>query len=86
MKSERHTHVTHEDKFVKAVNKSTGEVKYTFKASHMAKELGCSHVLVIKALRGDIQTAKGWRVQYLPRTSSEFENAKNTIKVGPTRG
>ena len=36
-----------------------------------AKQLGFSHVLGIKVIRGDFKTAKGWKLEYIDRDSPE---------------
>lgn len=46
-------------------------MRYFKNAHKAAKELGFSHVLAIKALRGDIKLAKGWTLSYIDRASEE---------------
>lgn len=48
---------------------------YAKNASQMSRKIGCSHVLTIKALRGDCNTAKGWKLQYLLRSDEEFKTS-----------
>ena len=46
-------------------------MRYFKNAHKAAKELGFSHVLAVKALRGDIKFAKGWTLTYIDRASEE---------------
>lgn len=50
-------------------------MRYFKNAHKAAKELGFSHVLAIKALRGDIKFAKGWALSYIDRASEEGKAA-----------
>lgn len=65
--------VSHIHQFVKATKGE--QVMYAKNASQMARKIGCSHVLTIKALRGDCNTAKGWKLQYLLRSDEEFKTS-----------
>lgn len=59
--------------FVKATKGE--EVKYFKNARRTAMGIGCSHVLVIKVLRGEFSQACGWKLEYLDRKSEEFKNS-----------
>ena len=46
-------------------------MRYFKNANKAAKELGFSHVLAIKVLRGELKFAKGWGLSYIDRASEE---------------
>lgn len=46
-------------------------MRYFKNANKAAKELGFSHVLAIKVLRGELKFAKGWALSYIDRASEE---------------
>ena len=74
---------THHTEFVKA---SKGEeVRYFKNANIASKELGCSHVLAIKVLRGEFRSAKGWKLEYINRMSSEGLKANVDLRTGHER-
>ena len=50
-------------------------MRYFKNANKAAKELGFSHVLAIKALRGELKFAKGWALSYIDRASEEGKSA-----------
>ena len=60
---------SHRHQFVKAVKGE--EVRYFKGINQAAKELGFSHVLGIKVIRGDFKYAKGWTLEYIDRKSDE---------------
>ena len=51
MESETHKRTNHKNEFVKATNGKTGEVKFFKNGMDASREIGCSHVLVYKALK-----------------------------------
>ena len=63
-KCESHLH-----QFVKGT--FDGKVSYFKNANQCSISIGCSNVNVIKALRGDIKTAKGWKLEYVDRSLEE---------------
>ena len=50
MEAQSDKRTTHKDEFVKATNIETSEVKFFKNGMEASRELGCSHVLVYKAL------------------------------------
>lgn len=69
LKSQNHSITQHSHQFVKA---SKGEeVRYFKNANRASKELGFSHVLAVKVLRGEFKSAKGWKLEYIDRMSNE---------------
>jgi hypothetical protein len=51
MESETHKRNRHKNEFVKATNAKTGEVRFFKNGMDASREIGCSHVLVYKALK-----------------------------------
>ena len=83
LKSQNHSLTLHHTDFVKA---SKGEeVRYFKNANIASKELGCSHVLAIKVLRGEFKSAKGWKLEYIDRMSSEGLKANIDLPTGHER-
>ena len=83
LKSQNHSLTLHHTEFVKA---SKGEeVRYFKNANIASKELGCSHVLAIKVLRGEFKSAKGWKLEYIERMSSEGLKANIDLRTGHER-
>lgn len=77
-KSLNHRLTSHQHEFVKASNGE--EVRYFKNANVAAKELGFSHVLAVKVLRGEFNSAKGWKLSYIDRLSEEGLNAKVDVR------
>ena len=50
-------------------------MRYFKNANKASKELGFSHVLAIKVLRGELKFAKGWALSYIDRASEEGKSA-----------
>lgn len=46
-----------------------------------AKQLGFSHVLGIKVIRGEFKSAKGWKLEYIERASTEGMNANVDVRT-----
>lgn len=82
LKSANHKVTSHIHQFVKA--EKDGQVLYFKNGNKTAKGIGCSHVLVIKALRGDINTAKGWKLSYIDRGSEEGKNSNVDLTLKST--
>ena len=79
LKSIKHNLKTHHMEFVKA---SKGEeVRYFKNANIASKELGFSHVLAVKVLRGEFKSAKGWKLQYIERMSNEGLKANIDLRT-----
>ena len=51
MENETQKRMNHKNEFVKATNAETGEVKFFKNGMDASREIGCSHVLVYKALK-----------------------------------
>lgn len=83
LKSQNHSLTTHHLEFVKA---SKGEeVRYFKNANIASKELGFSHVLAIKVLRGEFKSAKGWKLEYIDRMSNEGLKSNIDLRTGHER-
>ena len=83
LKSQNHSLTSHHTEFVKA---SKGEeVRYFKNANIASKELGFSHVLAVKVLRGEFKSAKGWKLEYIDRMSSEGLKANIDLRTGHER-
>ena len=55
-------------------------MRYFKSINQAAKELGFSHVLGIKVIRGDFKYAKGWTLEYIDRKSQEGMNANVDVR------
>ena len=55
-------------------------MRYFKGINQAAKELGFSHVLGIKVIRGDFKYAKGWTLEYIDRKSTEGMNANVDVR------
>lgn len=82
LKSANHNSTSHIHQFVKA--EKDGQVLYFKNGNKTAQGLGCSHVLVIKALRGEINLAKGWKLSYIDRGSEEGKNSNVDLTLKST--
>ena len=79
LKSQNHSITSHSHQFVKA---SKGEeVRYFKNANRASKELGFSHVLAVKVLRGEFKSAKGWTLEYIDRISNEGLQANIDLRT-----
>lgn len=79
LKSQNHSVTSHRMEFVKA---SKGEeVRYFKNANIASKELGFSHVLAVKVLRGEFKSAKGWKLEYIDRMSNEGLKANIDLRT-----
>ena len=79
LKSQNHAITSHSHQFVKA---SKGEeVRYFKNANIASKELGFSHVLAVKVLRGEFKSAKGWKLEYIERMSNEGLKANIDLRT-----
>ena len=76
MEAQSETHTSHKDEFVKATNIKSGEVKFFKNGMEAAKEIGCSHVLAYKALKNEIASAYGWRLEYIDKDNQECAGFK----------
>lgn len=79
LKSKNHSLTTHHTEFVKASNDK--EVRYFKNANIASKELGFSHVLAVKVLRGEFKSAKGWKLEYIERMSKEGLKANIDLRT-----
>lgn len=68
--------VGHFNQFVKGTNIESGEVRYFKNARRAAREIGCSHVMTIKVLRGEFKQTMGWRLQWVPKDAPECSDVK----------
>lgn len=81
LKSLNYQHADHHHQFVKAVNVKSGEVKYFKNCHQCGLGIGCSHVMVIKVLRGQFKAAKGWKLTYILRDSEEGRNSNVDVST-----
>ena len=68
--------VGHFNQFVKGTNIESGEVKYFKNARRAAHEIGCSHVMTIKVLKGEYKQTMGWRLQWVSKDAPECSDVK----------
>lgn len=68
--------VGHFNQYVKGTNIESGEVRYFKNARRAAHEIGCSHVMAIKVLRGEFKQTMGWRLQWVSRDAPECSDVK----------
>ena len=79
LKSQNHSLTLHHTEFVKA---SKGEeIRYFKNANIASKELGFSHVMAVKVLRGEFKSAKGWKLEYIDRMSNEGLKANIDLRT-----
>ena len=60
-------------------------MRYFKNANIAGKELGFSHVLAVKVLRGEFKSAKGWGLVYIDRMSKEGLEANIDLRTGHER-
>lgn len=65
--------VGHFSQYVKATNIESGEVKYFKNATKAAQNIGCSHVMSIKVLRGEFKQTMGWKLEWVDRNAPECQ-------------
>lgn len=72
----------HSNEYIKATNIETDEVKYYRNGMDAARGIGCSHVLIYKAIEGIITThAKGWKVSWISRDADEVQEFKKECAI-----
>lgn len=69
----------HKDCFVKATN-ANGEVKFFKNGMEASRELGCSHVLVYKALNNQGKEKGDWSLEYISKDDPQCETFKKEIE------
>ena len=76
MESETKKRNRHKNEFVKATNTQTGEVKFFKNGMDASREIGCSHVLVYKALKNQGAEKGDWKFEYISKDDPQCEEFK----------
>ena len=76
MKSKKRKRTSHKNEFVKATNTETSEVKFYRNGIDAAYEIGCSHVLVYRALKKQGAQVGGWELEYIPKDDPQCADFK----------
>ena len=80
MESETHKRTNHKNEFVKATNGKTGEVKFFKNGMDASREIGCSHVLVYKALNNQDKEKGTWKLEYISKDDPQCDEYKKQIE------
>ena len=80
MESETKKRTTHKNEFVKVTNLETNEVKFFTNGMEAAREIGCPHTLVYKALRGEGEEDGNWRVEYISKDDPQCDEYKKEFE------
>ena len=75
MESKTKKRKTHKNEFVKATN-ANGEVKFFKNGMEASRELGCSHVLVYKALNNQGEEKGTWKLEYISKDDPQCDEYK----------
>ena len=80
MESETKKRTSHKNEFVKATNAQTNEVKFFKNGMEASRELGCSHVLVYKALNNQGEEKGVWKLEYISKDDPQCDEYKKQIE------
>ena len=80
MESETKIRNSHTNEFVKATNLETNEVKFFKNGIDASCEIGCSHVLVYKALRNQGAQVDGWKLEYISKDDPQCATFKKELE------
>ena len=80
MESETQKRNSHKNEFVKATNLETNEVKFFKNGMEVAREIGCPHTLVYKALRNEGEEEGNWKVEYISKDDPQCDEFKKEIE------
>ena len=80
METETQKRTSHKNEFVKATNGKTGEVKFFKNGMEVAREIGCPHTLVYKALRNEGEEEGNWKVEYISKDDPQCDEYKKQIE------
>ena len=80
MESETKKRANHKNEFVKATNLETNEVKFFKNGIDASCEIGCSHVLVYKALKKQDAQVGGWKLEYISKDDPQCANFKKELE------
>ena len=80
MEAQSEKRTSHKDEFVKATNIETSEVKFYKNGMDASRGIGCSHVLIYKALKNEVAMARGWRLEYISKDDPQCENFKKEVE------
>ena len=79
MKSKKQKRTNHKDCFVKATN-ANGEVKFFKNGMEASRELGCSHILVYKALNNQGKEKGVWKLEDISKDDPQCDEYKKQIE------
>ena len=79
MEIEPQKRTNHKDCFVKATN-ANGEVKFFKNGMEASRELGCSHIIVYKALNNQGKEKGDWSLEYISKDDPQCEGFKKEIE------
>ena len=79
MSKRNRKHTSHKDEFVKATNLDTQEVKFFRNGVEASVEIGCSRVLVYRALAKKSKDACGWKLEYIGKDDPQWIDFKGEI-------
>ncbi len=80
MESEKTKRNSHKNEFVKVTNLETNEVKFFKNGMEAAREIGCPHPLVYKALRGEGEEEGNWSVEYISKDDPQCDEFKKEFE------
>ena len=80
MKTKTQKRTTHKNEFVKVTNLETNEVKFFKNGMEVAREIGCPHTLVYRALRNEGDEDGNWRVEYISKDDPQCADFKKGIE------
>jgi len=80
MKSKKQKRSNHKDCFVKVTNLETNEVKFFKNGMEASREIGCSHVLVYKALNNQGKEKGDWELEYISKDDPQCDEYKKQIE------
>ena len=76
MEIETHKRMNHKNEFVKATNLETNEVKFFKNGMEASRELGCSHIIVYKALNNQGKEKGTWKLEYISKDDPQCDEFK----------
>lgn len=80
MEVEPQKRMNHKDCFVKATN-ANGEVKFFKNGMEASRELGCSHVIVYKALNNQGKEKGVWKLEYISKDDPQCAKYKRILET-----
>ena len=80
MESEKTKRTSHKNEFVKATNGQTNEVRFFKNGMEAAREIGCSHVIVYKALNNQGAEKGNWKLEYISKDDPQCDEFKKEFE------